>query len=629
MNKKGKLAFFLLIMLGASSLLAIAPVESQPNNTYTAYGPIGTGPYIYMGTDSATGAIKLVRNENYWNKDALQQTGAFGVQEFDLQYINGTNAAVAALTAGNVSIISPYYRIDDFTGINAPWGDFVSAYAGDVVQMDINLQHPVFGTGIDTPIGRENASRAAEAALYVRQAISHLIPRQEIVDTAFGGVAMPGVISGLSPMTTGFDSTLEPYSYNVTLARQLLTQAGYDPSNNSILFNMTLQVGAGAEATNTIALLVQNNLRSVGIAADLSVVNFNNIIDRIFPDSTDKLGKTYDQGGFYGTNSTPYFSYDSSQIPPNGGNGDLWNNTENDRLCSLIEHATNETERIEYLTQWQQLFYNEQPTIVIVYPKEVIAFNPATLEKTPFEVYFPSMWPVAQNWVLKQATAQTKITMAVPQRIPMQGFNPFITGNSYDYEVCSEIFENLATINDSISKTIVPALATSWASSADKTTWTVYLRENVTWHDGVRFNATDVKFTYAAAISSEVGNTWLNNILGSADNIQVVNEYTVKFTLPLAYPNFVSDILTVPILPSHVLQNVEYNNWKTHPFNTAASSYVVTLPQVTSSPSATATSATSFFDQYGIYTLAIVIVIVVIVGLVFVFRQRSKAKAKK
>jgi ABC-type transport system substrate-binding protein len=151
----------------------------------------------------------------------------------------------------------------------------------------------------------------------------------------------------------------------------------------------------------------------------------------------------------------------------------------------------------------------------------------------------------------------------------------------------------------------------------------------VTWHDGVRFNATDVKFTYAAAISSEVGNTWLNNILGSADNIQVVNEYTVKFTLPLAYPNFVSDILTVPILPSHVLQNVEYNNWKTHPFNTAASSYVVTLPQVTSSPSATATSATSFFDQYGIYTLAIVIVIVVIVGLVFVFRQRSKAKAKK
>lgn len=84
LNIKNFSATVLLIIFFISSV-GITSVKSQQNNTYTAYGPIGTGPYIYMGTDPETGAVKLVRNDNYWNKEALQNAGSFEIQEFDLR----------------------------------------------------------------------------------------------------------------------------------------------------------------------------------------------------------------------------------------------------------------------------------------------------------------------------------------------------------------------------------------------------------------------------------------------------------------------------------------------------------------------------------------------------------------
>jgi ABC-type transport system substrate-binding protein len=54
------------------------------------------------------------------------------------------------------------------------------------------MRHPVFGTGTETPLGKSNPERAAEAARYVRQAFDYLIPRQLIIDNLISGLATPG-----------------------------------------------------------------------------------------------------------------------------------------------------------------------------------------------------------------------------------------------------------------------------------------------------------------------------------------------------------------------------------------------------------------------------------------------------
>ena len=55
-------------------------------------------------------------------------------------------------------------------------------------------EHPVFGTGVDTPLGKQDPSRAAEAAAYIRKAISHAMPREQIVKEIAAGYGKPGTV---------------------------------------------------------------------------------------------------------------------------------------------------------------------------------------------------------------------------------------------------------------------------------------------------------------------------------------------------------------------------------------------------------------------------------------------------
>ena len=109
-----------------------------------------------------------------------------------------------------------------------PWGDYISYDAFGVQEMGFNMQHPVFGTGVDTPLGKQDPTRAAEAARYVRQAISHLINRQQIIDTIIAGYGSTGLTTPITRVTAGYDTSLQPYSYDVTLAKALLASAGYE-----------------------------------------------------------------------------------------------------------------------------------------------------------------------------------------------------------------------------------------------------------------------------------------------------------------------------------------------------------------------------------------------------------------
>ena len=74
----------------------------------------------------------------------------------------------------------------------------------------------------------------------------------------------------------------------------------------------------------------------------------------------------------------------------------------------------------------------------------------------------------------------------------------------------------------------VPSLALDW-DTEDYKTWTFYLREDVTWHNGDHFTADDIRFT--------IENTLLNpgtlayNRYGTVESVEVIDTYTVSITL--------------------------------------------------------------------------------------------------
>src|SRR2546425_11755014 len=349
-------------------------------------------------------------------------------------------------------------------------------------------------------------------------------------------------------------------------------------------FNITLLVPTSNNARRAWAAIIQNNLDSLGINATRVELPFSpDIFNRALIPSPSVVGKTYYHGGFLllfvgynlGIDADPWSLYHTSQFAPAGGNYYLWNNTQNDQLTTQIKETLNKTQRLDLVKQWQVLAADELPSIPTLYSREIVAFDSSVFNgKTAFAAYHYPAWPPIEHLT---TAANGSIVLAQTGQAPGEGLIPELSTSYYDTTVSNEIFSALAIRNDTVFKTMIPQLASGtvqtpgWSLAPDGKTWTVRLRPGVTWHDGVAFNATDVKSTFDAiqddllAVPSEA---FVRSIVGGKNNVTIVDPMTVKFSLPAPYAYFVENILTNAILPQHILKNIPLNQWRTSPFNT-------------------------------------------------------------
>ncbi|MCK4895418.1 MAG: hypothetical protein KAS47_01315, partial [Candidatus Heimdallarchaeota archaeon] len=134
--------------------------------------------------------------------------------------------------SGEIDIMDAQYFPDlsDFEGVTGIDGVLVKDPSHQ--EMSINMKHPVMGTGELTPVG------TAEAAKFIRKAISHATPRDIIVDEILNGLGAPAT-TAVPDSVVGYDDTLEPYTYDLDIAISLMEDAGFQivfeiPTENSI-----------------------------------------------------------------------------------------------------------------------------------------------------------------------------------------------------------------------------------------------------------------------------------------------------------------------------------------------------------------------------------------------------------
>jgi peptide/nickel transport system substrate-binding protein len=115
----------------------------------------------------------------------------------------------------------------------------------------------------------------------------------------------------------------------------------------------------------------------------------------------------------------------------------------------------------------------------------------------------------------------------------------------------------------------MPEIAKSWDWSADGKTLTLHLIEGAKWSDGVAFNADDVMFTWegyvldtnVAAPRHLDAFTWDKQ----PATLEKVDDYTVKFTLPVAKPMDIFYLLNEDnfhVMPAHQLKAL-HPKWST------------------------------------------------------------------
>lgn len=111
----------------------------------------------------------------------------------------------------------------------------------------------------------------------------------------------------------------------------------------------------------------------------------------------------------------------------------------------------------------------------------------------------------------------------------------------------------------------VPELAERYEYNADTFTYTFYLRQDVTWHDGEPFDAEDVVFTYRALTEDETLSASITSNYEDITEISAPDAYTVVITLS-QYNAAILDYFTMGILPEHLLEG---ENLNTTSFNQA------------------------------------------------------------
>jgi peptide/nickel transport system substrate-binding protein len=126
------------------------------------------------------------------------------------------------------------------------------------------------------------------------------------------------------------------------------------------------------------------------------------------------------------------------------------------------------------------------------------------------------------------------------------------------------IFEPLIETNP-LTLEPVGALAEAWEVSSDGLTWTFFLREGVTWHDGKPFTAEDVRVTYEMHLNPDTGSSYTGDLDAKIDEIEVVDEHTVRFHLPSPLADFAVDVAIYFIVPAHIWDDVAGADVRSHP----------------------------------------------------------------
>lgn len=132
---------------------------------------------------------------------------------------------------------------------------------------------------------------------------------------------------------------------------------------------------------------------------------------------------------------------------------------------------------------------------------------------------------------------------------------PVISSDSASSGVIGMIFNGLIKYDKDIN--IVPDLAESWEIEDGGLAILFHLRRDVFWHDGERFTAHDVEFTYQKLVDPQVRTAYSGDF-EIIRSFEVLDDWTVRITYKEPFAPALSS-WGMPVIPKHLLKNEDLN----------------------------------------------------------------------
>jgi peptide/nickel transport system substrate-binding protein len=147
-----------------------------------------------------------------------------------------------------------------------------------------------------------------------------------------------------------------------------------------------------------------------------------------------------------------------------------------------------------------------------------------------------------------QGGAYTEGMVGQPEYI-----NPVTAQSEVDLSLVKMLYSNLDDIADKIEV------------SPDGTTWTVHLKEGLTWQDGQKLTSDDVIFTVQSIQDPDAQSPLYVSWQGVA--VSRISELELQFKLANPYAFFAENLKNLYIVPKHIFADIPPGNWHLSDYN--------------------------------------------------------------
>ena len=329
---------------------------------YGTQTAVGTGPFKFVSW-SVGSHVTLDRFDEHWRGPAKVGRVMFrAIPE-------GTVRAIE-LEAGGVDIVYAVEPIDEAR-----------------LSKNKSILLPKTPTMSTSYIGF-NCNKAPFNNVLVRQAINHAINVDAVVKTVYTGQATKAN-GPISSLVWGYNPNLKGYPYNPTMAKDLLTKAGY--ANG---FKTTIWTNDNPLRMQ-IAEMVQSDLAKIGVQVSIQVLPWATYLE----DTAAGKHDMFILGWVSVTGDADYGLYAlfHSSMHGNAGNRTFYTNKKVDELLNLGRTSGDPQKRLTAYYEAQQIIADDAPWLFLIVTEEVTGMRNNISGFVPHPAGHHWLYPVTKN----------------------------------------------------------------------------------------------------------------------------------------------------------------------------------------------------------------------------------------
>lgn len=328
---------------------------------------VGCGPYKFEKW--VTGQrVELTKKENWWGEKFVGQNGFSNYPDkLTYEIINDQITAITAMKDEQIDIMRSmppydYNELKKDKNFNSKYfmfdEDFLSyTYIG------VNMRHPILKDK------------------KVRKAIAHCVNVPQIIDILQYGYGKT-MASFIHPSKKEYNTDLKPYDFDLSKAKELLTEAGWtDTDNDGILdkeingkkvpLKISIKYNSGNAVREKVCLFLKENAKKVGIDIEITVREWSVYLDECKNHDFDLYVLGWVQEAILNDPKQLFHTeaYNGGSNYP--GFGDAYT----DKLIENLRKEMDETKRNEMFKELQAIVQDEVPYILLFSPDNLLSIN--------------------------------------------------------------------------------------------------------------------------------------------------------------------------------------------------------------------------------------------------------------